>query len=74
MANTTFTSVKPAQGQSLQSGSGAGSAPPDSARLRHIVESQQFTVPLLMKQASTKSLGFERLIFTGSGVDVLSAR
>ena len=68
MANTTFTSVKPAQGQSLQSGSGAGSAPPDSARLRHIVESQQFTVPLLM-ELFARSRGMERVVARGGSLD-----
>jgi len=42
--------------------------PPDGARLRHVVESQQFTVPLLM-ELFDRSRGMERVVARGGTLD-----
>jgi aspartate carbamoyltransferase catalytic subunit len=42
--------------------------PADSARLRHVVESQQFTVPLLM-ELFDRSRGMERVVARGGTLD-----
>ncbi len=44
---------------------------PDSARLRHVVESQQFTVPLLM-ELFDRSRGMERVVARGGTLDYQS--
>ena len=42
--------------------------PPDPMKLRHVVESQQFTVPLLM-ELFTRSRGMERVVARGGSLD-----
>src|SRR6185437_11573854 len=41
---------------------------PDSARLQHVIESQQFTVPMLM-ELFDRSRGMERVVARGGTLD-----
>lgn len=63
MRETTFTPVEPANGsQPLQSRLG------HDMKLRHVVESQQFTVPLLM-DLFNRTRGMERVVARGGTLD-----
>jgi aspartate carbamoyltransferase catalytic subunit len=63
MRDTTFAPASPLRRQALQS-----ELPPDSMKLKHVVESQQFTVPLLM-ELFARSRGMERVVARGGTLD-----
>src|SRR6266568_4677753 len=60
MSNMTFVPAKPADP--------AGAPKVDSMRLRHLIESQQLTVPLLM-ELFNRSRGMERVVARGGTLD-----
>jgi aspartate carbamoyltransferase catalytic subunit len=63
MKISNSASAKGADPERLQSDMG-----PDSMKLRHVVESQQFTVPLLM-ELFVRARGMERLVARGGSLD-----
>jgi aspartate carbamoyltransferase catalytic subunit len=63
MRDTTFAPASPLRHEALQS-----NLPPDSMKLKHVVESQQFTVPLLM-ELFARSRGMERVVARGGSLD-----
>ena len=65
MTETTFL---PADHAKLHSTSPDASPHSDPMKLRHVIESQQFTVPLLM-ELFTRSRGMERVVARGGSLD-----
>ncbi len=63
MRETTFIPARPASPERLES-----SLERDAMRLRHVVESQQFTVPLLM-DLFNRSRGMEKVVARGGTLD-----
>jgi len=61
MAHTTLSPATPATGKE-------GSSNPAPVKLRHLIESQQFTVPLLM-ELFNRSRGMERVVARGGSLD-----
>ncbi len=61
MSNMTLVPTKPAADQ-------AGAPKPDAMKLRHLIESQQLTVPLLM-ELFNRSRGMERVVARGGTLD-----
>src|SRR5438445_684085 len=65
MTEATFL---PAERAKLQSNSTNADPHSDPMKLRHVIESQQFTLPLLM-ELFTRSRGMERIVARGGSLD-----